>query len=60
MLELDRAEIVWRLQGRNAGGAVDVRVTTALEMNLITGQVSPCPRGGTRPSPPVYRIVYMT
>ena len=38
MLELDRALIVWRLQGSNSGGKVDVRVTTELTLNIITGR----------------------
>ena len=37
---VDRATIVWRLQGRNKGGRVDVRVVTELTMNLITGRAT--------------------
>lgn len=40
MLELDRATIVWRLQGANRGGKVDIRVTADLTLNLITGRAT--------------------
>ncbi len=40
MGELDTATIVWRLRGRNSGGALDVEVTTTLRLNLITGRAT--------------------
>ena len=40
MGDLDAATIVWRLQGRNSGGALDVEVTTTLRLNLITGRAT--------------------
>ena len=36
MGELDTATIVWRLRGRNSGGALDVEVTTTLRLNLLS------------------------